>query len=73
MPHNSEIPVPQPPSSLDNILSEESESELNYLARNLGISKDVAESLGSKTEGLKMKICYHLRPYFRGIGIKRKN
>lgn len=71
--HGSEIPVPQPPSNLDDILSESedsdalasqdesssdfsvdegpqlfSQSELNDLVRDLGLSKDAAELLGSR-------------------------
>ncbi|GBL75994.1 hypothetical protein AVEN_234310-1 [Araneus ventricosus] len=71
VPHTSEKPVPHPPSSLDNILSDSedgdtlphqdesstyfsdyegpqsfSQSELNDLVRDLGLSKDRAELLG---------------------------
>ena len=73
VPHSSEIPVPQPPSSLDDILSESededtlppqgesssdfsfdegpqlfSQKELNDLVRDLGLSKESAELLGSR-------------------------
>lgn len=73
VPHSSEIPIPQPPSSLDEYLSESededtlppqdesssdfsfdegpelfSQSELNDLVRDLGLSKDAAELLGSR-------------------------
>ena len=73
VPHSSEIPVPLPPSSLDDIQSDSedrtilppqdesssdfsvdegpqpfSQSELNDLVRDLGLSKDAAELLGSR-------------------------
>lgn len=73
VPHSSEIPVPHPPSSLDDIRSDLedgdtlphqdesssdfsvdegpqpfSQSELNDLVRDLGLSKDAAELLGSR-------------------------
>ncbi|GBN41933.1 hypothetical protein AVEN_209996-1 [Araneus ventricosus] len=74
VPHSSEIPVPLPPSSLDDILSDSeegdtlpqdesskdfsvdeepqpfSQSELNDLVRDLGLSKDGVELLGPRQE-----------------------
>ncbi|CAG9790224.1 unnamed protein product [Diatraea saccharalis] len=79
VPHGPEIPVPQPPSNLDDILCESEESdtsasqdesspyfpvdegpqlfsqgELNDLVRDLGLSKDAAELLGSRLKNKKL-------------------
>ncbi|GBN52705.1 hypothetical protein AVEN_65029-1 [Araneus ventricosus] len=84
----SEIPIPHPSSSLDNIRSDSkdgdtlphqdesssafsvdeghkpfSQSEPNYLVRDLCLSKDGAELLGSR---LKNKICWHLELHSPG-------